>query len=101
MLPALAVGEAEDPGEHLERGILDGRGDRLRGEVHLDVLVERGDDVVGPLGEREGAAGDEAKVARRRILAGQRGGNVVCNMRRDGCGRRAGEVRRRGRVRER
>ncbi|KGQ07654.1 hypothetical protein BBAD15_g7015 [Beauveria bassiana D1-5] len=90
--PGVFVRQPQHAREHLERGILDGRGDCLRRQVHLHVLVERRDDIVGPLGEREGAAGDEAQVARGRVLTSQRGGNVAGNVGGDGRGRGAGEV---------
>lgn len=79
--PALPLGtadtQAQQPGQHLQRRVLDRGGDVLRRQMHLDVLVHARDDVVGPLGDGEDAAGDEAVVAARRGLAGERGHDVA------------------------
>ena len=82
-LPFDAI-QAQQPSQHVQGRVLDRRGDVLRRQVHLDILIHARDDVVGPLGNGQDAARDEAIVAAGRGLAGERRHDVVEDVSDDG-----------------
>lgn len=89
--PRPLLAEPQQPDHHLQRRILDGRAHRLVGQMHLDVLIHARDDIVGPLGNGERAAGDEAVEAARLRGAVEGRHDVVDDVRDGGFLREAGE----------